>query len=97
METIAQSIDGAAARFGWDELRPGLREAIEALLDGTDVLAVLPTGYGKSAVYKIAGALIPGPTIVVSPLIALWRSDFLATSSSAALQLRCSACRRHQR
>ncbi|BDZ47091.1 hypothetical protein GCM10025866_30000 [Naasia aerilata] len=67
----ADTIESAAARFGWEELRPGLRDAIEAVLAGTDVLAVLPTGYGKSAVYKIAGALIPGPTIVVSPLIAL--------------------------
>jgi len=67
----------AARLFGWEELRPGLTEAVEGVLDGRDVLAVLPTGYGKSAVYKIAGALLPGPTVVVSPLIAL-QSDQVA-------------------
>jgi ATP-dependent DNA helicase RecQ len=65
------SIAEAARLFGWDELRPGIEEAVSAVLSGRDVLAVLPTGYGKSAVYKIAGALLDGPTVVVSPLIAL--------------------------
>ncbi|WP_210481456.1 RecQ family ATP-dependent DNA helicase [Naasia sp. SYSU D00948] len=60
-----------AELFGWSELRPGIGEAVEALLEGSDVLGVLPTGYGKSSIYKIAGAILPGPTVVVSPLIAL--------------------------
>lgn len=58
-------------RFGFDELRPGQREAIEAVLAGHDTLAVMPTGSGKSAIYQLAGLLIDGPTIVVSPLLAL--------------------------
>ena len=49
----------------------GYREAIAALLDGRDVLLVLPTGAGKSAVYQVPGLELPGPTLVVSPLIAL--------------------------
>jgi ATP-dependent DNA helicase RecQ len=61
--------------LGFDHLRPGQREAIEALLQGHDTLAVLPTGAGKSAIYQIAGELIPGPTIVVSPLLALQRDQ----------------------
>src|SRR5919205_482077 len=61
--------------FGWDELRPGQREAVAAVLDGRDVLAVMSTGYGKSAIYQIAALLIPGPTVVVSPLIALQRDQ----------------------
>ena len=44
---------------------------MSAVLSGRDVLAVMPTGYGKSAVYQIAGAERRGPTVVVSPLIAL--------------------------
>jgi ATP-dependent DNA helicase RecQ len=52
-------------------LRPGQKEAIEAVLQGRDTLAVLPTGSGKSAIYQIAALMIPGPTVVVSPLIAL--------------------------
>ncbi len=54
-----------------DRLRPGQKEAIDAVLGGRDTLAVLPTGAGKSAIYQLAGELIDGPTIVVSPLIAL--------------------------
>lgn len=46
-------------------------EAVEAAVSGRDVLAVLPTGYGKSAIYQLAGMLTDGPTIVVSPLISL--------------------------
>jgi ATP-dependent DNA helicase RecQ len=63
----------AAARdlLDHDQLRPGQREAIRSVLDGRDTLAVLPTGAGKSAIYQLAGELIDGPTVVVSPLIAL--------------------------
>src|SRR4051794_35259157 len=57
--------------FGFEELRPGQKEAVERVLDGRDTLAVMSTGYGKSAIYQIAAMLIPGPTVVVSPLIAL--------------------------
>ena len=61
--------------FGFSELRPGQREAVQAVLDGRDTLAVMSTGYGKSAIYQIAALLIPGPTVVVSPLIALQRDQ----------------------
>ncbi len=63
--------------FGWDPLRPGLTRAVAAVLEGRDVLGVMPTGYGKSAAYRIAGAMLPGTTLVVSPLIAL-QADQLA-------------------
>ena len=62
-------------RFGHEKLRPGQGEALEAIMQGRDTLAVLPTGAGKSAIYQIAALLIPGPTIVVSPLIALQRDQ----------------------
>ena len=45
------------------------------MLDGRDTLAVMATGYGKSAIYQIAGLLLDGPTLVVSPLIALQRDQ----------------------
>src|SRR3954469_15340651 len=57
--------------FGFDELRPGQAEAVESVLGSRDTLAVMSTGYGKSAIYQIAALLIPGATVVVSPLIAL--------------------------
>src|SRR5204863_10158390 len=61
----------ASEVFGFEELRPGQAEAVERVLKGGDTLAVMSTGYGKSAIYQIAALLIPGPTVVVSPLIAL--------------------------
>jgi ATP-dependent DNA helicase RecQ len=64
-------IDRTARELGFRRLRPGQREAVEALLAGRDTLVVMPTGSGKSAVYQMAGRLIPGPTLVISPLIAL--------------------------
>ena len=57
--------------FGFQRLRPGQAEAIESALAGHDTLAVMPTGSGKSAIYQIAALLVDGPTLVVSPLIAL--------------------------
>jgi ATP-dependent DNA helicase RecQ len=61
----------AASIFGWDDLHTGQLEAMEAVVGGRDTLAVMPTGYGKSAVYQVAGAVLDGVTVVVSPLIAL--------------------------
>jgi ATP-dependent DNA helicase RecQ len=72
----------ARERFGWNELRPGQIKAIMAIMAGHDVLAVMPTGYGKSAIYQIAAALLDGPTVVVSPLIAL-QVDQVAGLASA--------------
>ncbi len=69
--------------LGIEELRPGQRDAVEAVLDGCDTVLVMPTGAGKSAVYEIAGTILAGPTIVISPLIALQRDqvDSIAESS----------------
>jgi ATP-dependent DNA helicase RecQ len=61
--------------FGFGELRPGQAEAVQSVLDGRDTLAVMSTGYGKSAIYQLAALLIPGSTVVVSPLIALQRDQ----------------------
>lgn len=61
----------AERRFGWEQLRPEQHRAVAALLKGRDTVVVLPTGYGKSAIYQLAGALSDGLTVVVSPLIAL--------------------------
>lgn len=61
----------AADLFGWDDLHPAQLEAIEAVVAGRDTLGVMPTGFGKSAIYQVAGAVLDGPTVVVSPLIAL--------------------------
>src|SRR3954468_5980024 len=70
--------------LGFEALRPGQREAIEAVLDGRDTLAVMSTGSGKSAIYQIAGLLSPGATVVVSPLIALQRDQVSDLAERAA-------------
>jgi ATP-dependent DNA helicase RecQ len=57
--------------FGHDRLRPGQREAAGAVLEGHDVLLVLPTGAGKSLAYQLPAVMVDGPTVVVSPLLAL--------------------------
>ena len=74
----------ARERFGFAGLRPGQLRAVESVLAGRDVLAVLPTGAGKSAIYELAGLLTSGPTVVVSPLIAL-ENDQQAHLAAAGL------------
>ena len=65
----------ARERLGFRSLRRGQHEAVAALLDGRDVVVVMPTGAGKSAIYQLAGLLLDRPTVVVSPLIALQRDQ----------------------
>jgi ATP-dependent DNA helicase RecQ len=65
----------ARENFGFDDLRPGQEDAIRALLDRRDTLVVMPTGSGKSAIYQIAGLIMEGAVLVVSPLIALQKDQ----------------------
>ncbi|HUT48495.1 MAG TPA: DNA helicase RecQ [Alphaproteobacteria bacterium] len=61
--------------FGFDVLRPGQDEAIAAVLNGRNVLAVMPTGSGKSLCYQVPALVTGGLTVVVSPLVALMRDQ----------------------
>ncbi len=61
--------------FGYDEFRPGQAEIVAAVLAGEDVLAVMPTGSGKSMCYQLPALVDGGLTVVVSPLIALMRDQ----------------------
>jgi ATP-dependent DNA helicase RecQ len=74
----------ARERLGYDVLRPGQAEAVGAVLDGQDTLAVLATGTGKTAIYQLAGLALGGLTIVVSPLVALQRDQLRALSAHPA-------------
>ena len=62
-------------RFGLERFRPGQREVIENVLQARDVLCVMPTGGGKSLCYQLPALLLPGLTLVVSPLIALMKDQ----------------------
>jgi ATP-dependent DNA helicase RecQ len=64
--------------FGWPTLRPGQLAPMRALMKRRDVLVVLPTGGGKSAIYQLPGALLDGPTLVISPLLALQQDQIAA-------------------
>jgi len=61
--------------FRYEEFRAGQREVLECLIKGQDVLAVFPTGAGKSLTYQLAALMLPGTAIIVSPLIALMRDQ----------------------
>ncbi len=76
-------------RFGHDEFQEGQWESIEALLAGRDALVVMPTGSGKSLVYQLPALMLPGLTVIVSPLIALMKDqqDKLAAHGVDALAM----------
>ncbi|MBX3349990.1 MAG: ATP-dependent DNA helicase RecQ [Nitrospira sp.] len=65
-------------RFGFSAFRPGQDEVIRAVLAGRDVMAVMPTGQGKSLCYQLPATILPGLTLVISPLIALMQDQVTA-------------------
>ena len=68
--------------FGFDSFRPGQEEVVQAVLDGENVMAVMPTGSGKSLCYQLPAIVRPGLTLVVSPLIALMRDQVRALTAA---------------
>ncbi|MFF3736588.1 RecQ family ATP-dependent DNA helicase [Streptomyces sp. NPDC002566] len=83
-DRIAELRRVARERFGWSDLAAEQTEAMEALFGGRDVLVVMPTGSGKSAIYQVPTVLLGGPAVVVSPLIALQRDQVTGLLESAA-------------
>ncbi|MBX3330066.1 MAG: ATP-dependent DNA helicase RecQ [Nitrospira sp.] len=65
-------------RFGFATFRPGQEDVIRAVLAGRDAMAIMPTGQGKSLCYQLPATLLPGLTLVISPLIALMQDQVTA-------------------
>ncbi len=61
--------------FGFREFRPGQRRVIDAVLAGRDCIAVMPTGAGKSLTFQVPARILPGPVLVISPLISLMKDQ----------------------
>jgi ATP-dependent DNA helicase RecQ len=74
-------LDAGLARLGYAGFRPGQREAIETLLRDGRLLLVAPTGGGKSLVFQLPATLLPRPTLVVSPLVALMQDQVQALAA----------------
>lgn len=72
---LERALARARNELGFDSFLPGQEEAIASVVAGNDTLVVTPTGSGKSAIYQVAGLVIDGPTVIVSPLIALQRDQ----------------------
>ncbi len=92
----------AREKLGFQELRPGQEEAVRAVTEGRDTLVVMTTGSGKSAIYQIAGWVIEGATLVISPLISLQRDQIEniegeQPGEAAAIDASVSETRREER
>lgn len=85
--------------FGYDTFRPGQAEIITQVLKGKDVFALMPTGGGKSLCYQLPALLMPGVTLVISPLIALMQDQVVSLQNNGigATFLNSSLSQREQR
>src|SRR5580692_6287423 len=89
MPNISSPLETLQSTFGFSEFRQGQEAVISRLLAGKSVLAIFPTGAGKSLCYQLPALMLDGVTLVVSPLIALMKDqiDFLVSRGVAAARL----------
>lgn len=74
-ETTDTLLTALQKHFGYVDFRDGQREVIETILNGENILAAFPTGYGKSLCYQLPALMLPGITVIVSPLISLMKDQ----------------------
>lgn len=103
-DRLVRAQEVLADAFGYASFRPGQQQVVRTLLDGRDALTVMPTGAGKSICYQIPAVVLPGITIVISPLVSLMadqvralqevglRSAFINSTLSAAEQTEVITC-----
>src|SRR6187402_3005143 len=75
MQPRDDATESLRKHFGFEEFREGQREVISTILAGKNAVVVMPTGSGKSLCYQLPALMLPGATIVVSPLIALMKDQ----------------------
>ncbi|MBI1760621.1 MAG: RecQ family ATP-dependent DNA helicase [Acidobacteria bacterium] len=99
MPTLTDAQTALERYFNFSRFREGQAEVIRALFDGVDTIAVMPTGGGKSLCYQLPALLLPGTTIVISPLIALMKDqvDALTAREIAATFINSSVSVEEQR
>ena len=68
--------------FGYPEFRPGQEQLVDGILQGRDVFGIMPTGGGKSICYQLPGLMLPGVTLVISPLISLMHDQVMALKAA---------------
>ena len=68
--------------FGYDSFREGQESIINTIMAGRDVLAIMPTGAGKSICYQVSALMLPGITLIISPLISLMQDQVKALNEA---------------
>lgn len=80
----AAALDTLKRYFGYSSFRPGQERMVSAILSGCDALGVMPTGAGKSICYQVPALMLPGLTLVVSPLVSLMADQVRALKAAGA-------------